>query len=71
MGRGIIFFIPVLLEDGNGFIDRRELSLMMRFMGENLTETEIQLIIGQIIYYNNINFIIPYQSPVHVYTGFR
>ncbi|XP_023347177.1 calmodulin isoform X2 [Eurytemora carolleeae] len=34
-------------EDGNGFIDRRELSLMMRFMGESLTETEINLIIDE------------------------
>ncbi|XP_023347176.1 calmodulin-beta isoform X1 [Eurytemora carolleeae] len=33
--------------DGNGFIDRRELSLMMRFMGESLTETEINLIIDE------------------------
>ena len=30
-------------EDGNGFIDRRELGLMMRFMGERLTEEEIQV----------------------------
>ena len=29
--------------DGNGFIDRRELGLMMRFMGEALTEGEIQV----------------------------
>ena len=29
--------------DGNGFIDRRELGLMMRFMGESLTEGEIQV----------------------------
>ena len=29
--------------DGNGFIDRRELGLMMRFMGETLTEGEIQV----------------------------
>jgi len=33
--------------DGNGYIDRRELSLMMRFMGESLTETEIQLILDE------------------------
>ena len=31
------------LQDGNGFIDRRELGLMMRFMGESLTEKEIQV----------------------------
>ena len=30
-------------QDGNGFIDRRELSLMMRFMGEQLSEAEIQV----------------------------
>ena len=30
-------------QDGNGFIDRRELGLMMRFMGESLTEKEIQV----------------------------
>ena len=29
--------------DGNGYIDRRELGLMMRFMGETLTEGEIQV----------------------------
>ena len=29
--------------DGNGFIDRKELGLMMRFMGETLTEEEIQV----------------------------
>ena len=30
-------------QDGNGFIDRRELGLMMRFMGETLSEAEIQV----------------------------
>ena len=29
--------------DGNGYIDRKELGLMMRFMGETLTEAEIQV----------------------------
>ena len=32
-----------IIKDGNGFIDRRELGLMMRFMGENLSEAEIQV----------------------------
>ena len=31
------------MQDGNGFIDRRELGLMMRFMGETLAEEEIQV----------------------------
>ena len=31
------------LQDGNGFIDRSELGLMMRFMGESLTDKEIQV----------------------------
>ena len=29
--------------DGNGYIDRKELGLMMRFSGETLTEAEIQV----------------------------
>ena len=33
-------------QDGNGFIDRRELGLMMKFMGETITEREIQVIIS-------------------------
>merc|ERR1712038_468694 len=33
--------------DGNGFIDRRELGLIMKFMGEALTEREIQMIIDE------------------------
>ena len=43
--------------DGNGFIDRRELGLMMRFMGETLTEGEIQ--VGAVIelFYDVKNFI--------------
>ncbi len=38
-----------MIKDGNGFIDRRELSMMMRFMGESVTESEIQLILGWLI----------------------
>ncbi|XP_040578970.1 calmodulin-alpha isoform X2 [Lepeophtheirus salmonis] len=33
--------------DGNGFIDRRELSIMLRFLGEPMTEKEIQEIIQE------------------------
>ena len=40
--------------DGNGYIDRRELSLMMKFMGESLTESEIQLIIGTYTYISTV-----------------
>ena len=35
--------IQLSFQDGNGLIDRRELGLMMRFMGETLTEEEIQV----------------------------
>ena len=30
-------------QDGNGFIDRRELTLMMRFSGEAVSEEEIEV----------------------------
>ena len=30
-------------QDGNGFIDRRELALMMRFSGEAVSEEEIEV----------------------------
>jgi Ca2+-binding EF-hand superfamily protein len=33
--------------DGNGFISRRELGQMMKFMGEALTDKEIQMIIDE------------------------
>ena len=33
-----------LLQDGNGFIDRRELALMMRFSGEAVSESEIEVL---------------------------
>ena len=32
------------MQDGNGYIDRRELALMMRFSGESVSETEIEVI---------------------------
>ena len=32
-----------LLQDGNGYIDRRELALMMRFLGEPVTQEEIDV----------------------------
>ena len=38
--------------DGNGYIDRRELGLMMRFMGETLTEDEIQVGVEVLIVLN-------------------
>ena len=31
-------------QDGNGFIDRRELALMMRFSGEAVSEQEIEVV---------------------------
>ena len=31
-------------QDGNGFIDRRELALMMRFSGEAVSEEEIEVL---------------------------
>ena len=33
-----------LMQDGNGYIDRRELALMMRFSGESVSESEIEVI---------------------------
>ena len=33
-----------LTQDGNGFIDRRELALMMRFSGEAVSEEEIEVL---------------------------
>ena len=33
-------------QDGNGFIDRRELALMMRFSGEAVSEQEIEVVYG-------------------------
>ena len=33
----------VLFQDGNGYIDRRELALMMRFIGEPVTQEEIDV----------------------------
>ena len=32
-----------MLQDGNGYIDRRELALMMRFSGEVVTDGEIEV----------------------------
>jgi hypothetical protein len=32
-----------LRQDGNGYIDRRELGLMMRFLGEPVTQEEIDV----------------------------
>ena len=37
--------LPV--QDGNGYIDRRELALMMRFSGESVSEEEIEEIINE------------------------
>ena len=34
-------------QDGNGFIDRRELAIMMRHLGEPLTEEEITEILDE------------------------
>jgi len=33
--------------DGNGYIDRQELAIMLRFMGENISEVEIRDIIEE------------------------
>ena len=33
----------VVFQDGNGYIDRRELALMMRFIGEPVTQEEIDV----------------------------
>ena len=41
-------FVPLSLpQDGNGFIDRRELAIMMRHLGEPLTEEEITEILDE------------------------
>ena len=32
-----------MIQDGNGYIDRRELALMMRFIGEPVTQEEIDV----------------------------
>ena len=33
----------MLLKDGNGFIDRKELALMLRFSAETFTTSEIEV----------------------------
>ena len=35
------------IQDGNGYIDRQELAIMLRFMGENISEQEIRDIIEE------------------------
>ena len=35
------------IQDGNGYIDRQELAIMLRFMGENISENEIRDIIEE------------------------
>lgn len=42
-------FAPWLLpfQDGNGYIDRRELAIMLKFLGEPMTEEEISAIIEE------------------------
>ena len=35
--------VTCLLQDGNGYIDRRELALMMRFSGEVVSDEEIEV----------------------------
>ena len=35
--------LSLKFQDGNGFIDRRELALMMRFSGEAVSEQEIEV----------------------------
>ena len=44
--------------DGNGYIDRKELGLMMRFMGETLTEAEIQVVANIQLQYDLDNIFI-------------
>ena len=36
-----------LRQDGNGYIDRHELAIMLRFMGESISEDEIKDIIEE------------------------
>ena len=36
-----------LRQDGNGYIDRHELAIMLRFMGESISEEEIKDIIEE------------------------
>ncbi len=40
-------FGPNFLKDGNGYIDRRELAIMLRSLGEPMTEAEIAAIIDE------------------------
>ena len=40
-------YSPCPVQDGNGYIDRRELALMMRFSGESVSEEEIEEIINE------------------------
>ena len=40
---GVLMRKSLLLQDGNGYIDRRELALMMRFLGEPVTQEEIDV----------------------------
>ena len=35
------------MQDGNGYIDRRELEIMLKFLGEPMTEEEISAIIEE------------------------
>lgn len=35
------------MQDGNGYIDRRELAIMLRSLGEPMTEDEISAIIEE------------------------
>ena len=39
--------IKNFIQDGNGYIDRQELAIMLRFMGENISEAEIRDIIEE------------------------
>ena len=39
--------LTLTVQDGNGYIDRRELALMMRFSGESVSEEEIEEIINE------------------------
>ena len=47
MSRVVVSSLTLPVQDGNGYIDRRELALMMRFSGESVSEEEIEEIINE------------------------
>ena len=47
VGAAVRKVVQHIHQDGNGFIDRRELAIMMRHLGEPLTEEEIVEILDE------------------------